>query len=248
MLPANGGTPAVLFLSTGAVYGSGAEGRRAESVPARSENPYAASKHAVEALLAYHAATGSVGACVLRCFSVAGACDGVGDADDTRILPKALCVAAGMAPAVRINGDGSAIREFTHVLDVAEACRLALDATQPGEHRLFTVGSGLAVSMHDLVDAVAERTGQDIPVEKGPPKPEPHTLMADSSKMRDELGWTAPASTLPLFGSRTRRADRRRTRPGLCRACRRAIDRGRLSGPFRTALHPAARVPTLRSR
>lgn len=192
----NGSTPAVVFVSTGAVYGSGVEGRLAETAPVRPENPYAASKHAAETLLAYHAEAGAIGATVLRCFSIAGACDGVGDPDQTRILPKALHVAAGLAPAVRINGDGSAVREFTHVLDVAEACRLALDATQTGEHQLYNVGSGLAVSMRDIITAVAERTGRDIPVEHGASKPEPHTLMADSSKIRTALGWTAPASIL----------------------------------------------------
>lgn len=195
-LAANGSTPAVVFVSTGAIYGGGAEGRLAETAPARPESPYAASKHAAETLLEYHAQTGAIGAAVLRCFSIAGALDGVGDPDETRILPKALRVAAGLAPAVRINGDGSAVREFTHVLDVADACRLALDAIRLGEHRLYNVGSDLAVSMGGLVAAVAERTERDVPIEHDPPKPEPHTLMADSSKIRAELGWTAPASTL----------------------------------------------------
>lgn len=188
--------PAIVFASTGAVYGSGAEGRLSEKDPERPDNPYASSKLAAEQLLAHHASTGAVGATTLRCFAIGGACDGIGDPDDTRILPKALAVAAGHADAVKVNGDGSAVREFTHVLDVAEAYRLALESTQPGEHRLYNVGSEQPVSMAQLIETVATRTGRPVPVEHQPPKPEPHTLVTDSTRIRDELGWTSPRSTI----------------------------------------------------
>ncbi|GAB3428422.1 NAD-dependent epimerase/dehydratase family protein [Flindersiella endophytica] len=187
----------VVFGSTGSVYGSGAEGKLSEDDPARPDTPYAATKYAAEQLLTYQAQTGAIGTTILRAFAIAGACDGIGDPDDTRILPKALRVAAGQALHVAINGDGSAVREFTHVLDVAEAYRLALEATKPGESRLYNVGSGTGITMADLIKTVTERTGRDVPVQHQPPKPEPHTLIADSIRIRTDLGWTSPNSTVP---------------------------------------------------
>jgi UDP-glucose 4-epimerase len=189
----------VVFGSTGSVYGSGAEGKLSEDDPARPDTPYAASKYAAEQLLTYQAQAGAIGTTILRAFAIAGACDGVGDPDDTRILPKALRVAAGLAPHVTINGDGSAVREFTHVIDVAEAYRLALEATKPGESRLYNVGSGTAITMADLIRAVSERTGRDVPVQNQPPKPEPHALLAASDRIHDNLAWTASNSAIPTI-------------------------------------------------
>ncbi|MEQ7124166.1 NAD-dependent epimerase/dehydratase family protein [Actinopolymorpha sp. B11F2] len=190
------GTPAVALASTGAVYGSGAKGKLTEDLPAIPDTPYAASKRAAEQVLEYHAQTGAVGAITLRCFAISGASNGVGDQDDTRIIPKALRVAAGEAPSITINGDGSAQREFTHVLDVADACRRALEATRPGAHAYYNVGTGTGISMTDVVAAVGDITGRQVPVEHGPPRPEPQILVADPSAIQRDLGWSAPRSGL----------------------------------------------------
>lgn len=188
--------PAVVFASTAAVYGSGTTGRLREDSPAHPDTPYAETKYAVERLLHRHADTGAIGAASLRCFAISGACQGVGDRDETRILPKALRVAAGLAPAVLVNGDGSAVREFTHVLDVAEAYRVALATARVGECSIYNVGSGEGISMLELVRAVRRRTGRPVAVEHRPAQPEPHTLVADSSRIRQELGWSPTNSHL----------------------------------------------------
>lgn len=181
--------PAIIFGSTAAIYGSASEGHLTESSTANPDNPYAASKYAAELVLSSLANTGAISATILRCFAIAGACNGVGDPDDSRIFPKALQVAAGLASAVTINGDGSAVREFTHVLDVAHAYRLALDSTEPGTCRLFNVGAGNGLSVKGLIKAITDETGHNIPVRYDTPKLEPHVLIADSTNIRRQLGW-----------------------------------------------------------
>lgn len=147
-------------------------------------------------MLQYHAGTGAIGATTLRCFAISGACNGVGDGDQTRIIPNTLRAAAGLIPNVTVNGDGTAAREFTHVLDVANAYRRALEATEPGTYRVFNVGSGQAVTIKEVINAVADRIGEPVPVEHKPAKREPHTLIADSTRIRTDLSWSAPRSTL----------------------------------------------------
>lgn len=178
----------VVFASTGAIYGP-CEGRISETQPPAPTNPYAASKLAAEQLLTYQAETGAIGTAVLRCFNIAGAVDGIGDSDTTRIIPKALAVAAGRASHVGINGDGSARREFTHVADVATAIIDAINAATPGTAEIYNVGSGTDSTMLDVVQAVENVTGRQVPVEYLPPKPEPTILMADSSRLRHGLNW-----------------------------------------------------------
>lgn len=187
--------PRFVFGSTSAVYGS-QDGHLREDSPTQPGNPYGSSKLAAEQLVGYQAATGAVAAVTLRCFSVAGAVDGLGDADTTRIIPRALAVAAGDEPQVMVNGDGTAVREFVHVLDVATAYRLALEAAQPGQHRLWNVGSGRPVTVADVVEAVRRITGRPVPTEHQPPKPEPRVLMADNRRIRAELGWQPAHSEL----------------------------------------------------
>lgn len=185
---ASGAPVGVVFASTGAVYGS-CEGRIGEDQRASPANPYASSKFAAEQLLAYEAGTGRVGVVTLRCFNVAGAVGRVGDSDTTRIIPKALAVAAGVADELVINGDGKAVREFTHVADVADAVVAALGAAEPGVARTFNVGSGVESAMLDVVRVVEKITGRDVPVRHVAAKPEPTVLMADSTRIRSELGW-----------------------------------------------------------
>lgn len=191
------GRPArLVFASTCAMYGPGQDGLLDEDTEPHPTNPYGASKLAVEELLGYQAATGALGAVSLRCFNIAGAVDGVGDTDLTRLIPKALAVVTGAVPVMQVNGDGSAVREFTHVADVAAAYRLALDAAQPGQHQVYNVGAGHGVSVAEVLDTVERVAGTAVTVEHLPAKPEPHTLVADSTRIRAELGWTPTRSSL----------------------------------------------------
>ena len=155
-------------------------------------------------LIGYHAATGEISAVTLRCFNVAGAVDGYADTDPTRIIPNVLRAARGELPHVTLNGDGSAVREFTHVLDVASAFRLAIQANGIGANGtaadgtapVYNVGTGRGVSMAEVI-ATAERvTGRPVPVEHLPPKPEPHTLVSDPRRLMADFGWAPVHSDL----------------------------------------------------
>jgi UDP-glucose 4-epimerase len=185
----------VVYASTGAVYGP-AEGRVTEDHPTQPTNPYGASKLAAEQLLAFQAASGAVGAVTVRCFNIAGACDGIGDGDTSRIIPKALAVAAGTAGQLDINGDGDAVREFTHVRDVATAMVQALAVADPGKSRVYNLGSGVPTTMAQVVEAAERITNRPITVQHRPPAPEPAILMADSARIRADLGWQPAHSTL----------------------------------------------------
>jgi UDP-glucose 4-epimerase len=185
----------LVFASTGAVYGV-REGRLDETEPARPMHPYGATKHAAEQLIGFQAATGRLAAISLRCFNVAGALPGLPDRDDSRLIPKALAVAAGSAERLQVNGDGGAVREYTHVADVADAYALALGAAVAGRHRIFNVSSGTGVSVRQVVDAVRRGTGRPVPVEWRPAAAEPPSLMADSALIRAELGWSPHRSGL----------------------------------------------------
>ena len=188
----------IVFASTGAVYGP-AEGRISEDHPTNPTNPYGASKLGAEQLLGYHAATGAIGVTALRCFNIAGAVDGVGDTDLTRIIPKALAVAAGKAAKLTINGDGSAIREFTHVADIAAAVARAIGTTTPGSSKLYNVGSGIESRMLQVIKAVETVTGREVVREESPAKSEAKILMADSTSARTDLRWSPNQSDLRLI-------------------------------------------------
>jgi UDP-glucose 4-epimerase len=192
---ADGPAVPVVFASTGAVYGL-CEGHIREDQPTLPTSPYGASKLAAEDLLRYHATSGSIGLVTLRCFNIGGAVDGVGDTDTTRIIPKAIAVAAGLADHLGINGDGKAVREFTHVGDVASALVTALEAAKPGVAGTYNIGSGVESTMLDIVNAVEKTSGRVVAVEYLPPKPEPAVLIADSTRISDDLGWQPRESTL----------------------------------------------------
>jgi UDP-glucose 4-epimerase len=98
-------------------------------------------------------------------------------------------VAAGQAGQVIVNGDGSAVREFVHVADLAAAYALALDAAEVGRHRVLNVGSGTGVRVGEVVEAVEQVSGRRVPVVRRPPASEPQALVADSTRIRSELGW-----------------------------------------------------------
>ena len=190
------GRPArLVFASTGAVYGA-RDGQLGEDQPCQPQNPYSAAKLAAEQLVGYQAATGRLAATSLRCFNVAGAVAGIGDPDTSRVIPKAIAVAAGTAERLQVNGDGTAVRDFTHVADVADAYRLALEAAQPGKHRIYNLGSNRETSVTDIIDTVRQLTARPVPVEHLPPKSEPRMLTADSRRIQEELGWTPHRSNL----------------------------------------------------
>jgi UDP-glucose 4-epimerase len=185
----------LLFASTGAVYGVPGSQPISEDTPLSPTNAYGEGKAAAEAEVLAIPSEAAFGAIILRAFNVAGAVDGRGDSDLTRIIPKALAVANGEAPVLQINGDGSAVRDFVHVDDLACAFVLALDHAEPGRRAVFNVG-GVGASVAEIVKSSEEVTGRSLDVEHLPPKPEPQLLVADTARIRNTLGWKPARSTL----------------------------------------------------
>ncbi|MQA13370.1 MAG: NAD-dependent epimerase/dehydratase family protein [Pseudonocardiaceae bacterium] len=112
------------------------------------------------------------------------------------MIPKIVAALQGQAPELRVNGDGSAVRDYLHVEDMADAVCLALSACRPGQWIPYNVGSGRGASILELLDTVPEVTGHTVPVSYGPAAPEPPELVADSSRVRAELGWASPRSDI----------------------------------------------------
>ncbi|MFC0533016.1 NAD-dependent epimerase/dehydratase family protein [Phytohabitans kaempferiae] len=178
-----------VLASSSVVYGGRHAGALSEDLDPRPEGPYAASKATAEQMVTACAATGAVGAVVLRYFNVSGAVDGRGDTDTTRIIPNVFRAITGELPHVTINGDGSATRDFVHVADAADAMVKAVEGARLGEHRTYNVGSGTGVSMAEIIKCAEEVTGRSVPVRHNPPKPEPLRLVADVSRARVGLEW-----------------------------------------------------------
>ncbi|GAA2751575.1 NAD-dependent epimerase/dehydratase family protein [Kitasatospora cinereorecta] len=189
-LPSGPGRLRVVFGSTAAVYGAPERQPIDERTPPAPGNPYGESKLAAERLLLAHGAADAV---VLRCFNAAG----TGDVDETRIIPRALAVAAGRHPHLELNGDGSVVRDFVHVDDMARAYLLAVEQPphRAGAERVFNVGATPA-SMREIVEAVERVTGRPVPLVHRPALPEAPRLVADTALIRRVLGWRPERSGL----------------------------------------------------
>lgn len=193
---AHGACPRFVFTSTGAVYGTPERQPIAEDEVFAPQNPYAASKIAAEQLVSWQARAGSVATMTLRIFSLAGGFNGHADPDESRIIPRAIAAAAGRVSHVDINGDGSVVRDYVHVVDAATAVLAALEAAEPGQHRAFNVGATPA-SVGDIVKTVESVTGCEVLVAHHPAHSgDAPELRADTTAIRCELGWKPTRSAL----------------------------------------------------
>lgn len=186
----------VILASTCSVYSDRAPQPLNESTELAPGNPYARTKLATDHAAADLAATGAIGAVSLRTFNVAGAQGGHGDGDLTRLIPKILAVQAGAAGELVVNGDGSAVRDFVHVADMAAAFALALDACELGTWSAYNVGSGRRSTVRGVIEAAEEVTGRSVPRQYGPAADEPPALLADSARITADLGWRPEKSDL----------------------------------------------------
>ena len=200
------GVERLVFSSTAAVFGQPVSDRIDEDHPKAPINPYGASKLMVERMLAdAHAAYG-LRSVALRYFNAAGASpDGdIGEAHtpETHLIPNVLRAAGGTGPALKVFGDdyatadGTCVRDYVHVDDLAQAHLLALAYMdrQPGAHT-FNLGNGQGFSVREVIAAAQQVTGRPVPHEIAPRRAgDPAVLVASSDKARRELGW-APQYT-----------------------------------------------------
>jgi UDP-glucose 4-epimerase len=192
------GTPRLVFSSTAAVYGQPEQVPIPEGAATRPTNTYGASKLAIDHAITSYATAYGLSAVSLRYFNVAGAYGGFGERHntETHLIPLVLRVALGEREAIHVYGedyptaDGTCIRDYIHVGDLADAHLLALEHATPGTHRIYNLGSGTGFSVRQVIDACRAVTGHPIPAEvKGRRAGDPATLVASSELAQAELGW-----------------------------------------------------------
>jgi UDP-glucose 4-epimerase len=192
------GVNRLVFSSTCAVYGQPDEVPIAETAVPRPVNAYGASKLAVDLMIRDFCTASGLGAVSLRYFNVAGASGDLGEDHDpeTHLIPNILRVALGQAAAAQIYGidyptpDGTAVRDYIHVEDLATAHLLALNGTRSGEHRVYNLGNGNGFSVREVIAAARSVTGMEIATNEAPRRPgDPPMLVASSDRIRSELGW-----------------------------------------------------------
>ncbi|TDC81438.1 UDP-glucose 4-epimerase GalE [Micromonospora sp. KC606] len=201
--------PRLVFSSTAAVYGNPTELPIPETAAKAPTNTYGATKLAVDMALTSEAVAHNLAAVSLRYFNVAGAYlhgdVAIGERHDpeTHLIPIALQVAAGRREKLQLFGDdyptvdGTCVRDYIHVEDLARAHLLALTAATAGQHRIYNLGNGAGFTNRQVADVVREVTGHPVPVEVAPRREgDPAELVASSALARAELGWTPQKPTL----------------------------------------------------
>ncbi|GIE79440.1 UDP-glucose 4-epimerase GalE [Actinoplanes philippinensis] len=201
--------PRVIFSSTAAVYGNPVELPITESAIKAPTSTYGSTKLTFDLALTSEAFAHGLAAVSLRYFNVAGAYIAedheIGERHDpeTHLIPITLQVAAGKREKLQLFGDdyptvdGTCVRDYIHVEDLARAHLLALGATVAGEHRIYNLGNGNGFSNRQVVEAAREVTGAEIPVEIAARRDgDPATLVASSDRAREDLGWTPRKNTL----------------------------------------------------
>jgi UDP-glucose 4-epimerase len=189
----------LVFSSTAACYGEPEETPILEGAKLNPTNPYGESKLLVEQMLRWMNLTHHFKYASLRYFNVAGAIEGYGEAHEpeSHLIPLILDVALGRRANIKIFGrdyptkDGTCIRDFIHVRDLAEAHLLALGALSDARSQLiYNIGNGKGFSVLEVIDSVRRVTGRPIAVEECPRRPgDPAVLVASSEKIKTELGW-----------------------------------------------------------
>ena len=239
-----GGVRKIVFSSTCATYGIPDKVPITEDEPQRPINPYGRTKLAVEFALGDYARAYGWGYAALRYFNAAGASPrgdlGEDHAPETHLIPLTIQAAQGLRPQVHIFGtdyatpDGTCVRDYIHVDDLAEAHLLALERLEPGTEMRYNLGTGRGYSVREVIRTVEEVSGKKVPFQEGPRRPgDPPALVASSEKIERELGWRpryadlrgivetawnwhrrlTPTRTAPRREPRTRRAASRRAAP-----------------------------------
>jgi len=205
------GVEHVVFSSTAAVYGMVDKSPITEDFDLKPINPYGATKLAAEQALRAMEGVRSV---TLRYFNAAGAAPAaveIGEAHwpETHLIPSVILAALGRKPALTVFGtdyptvDGTAVRDYVHVLDLAAAHIAALRyLLAGGVTTVCNLGSGTGYSVKQVIDTVEDALGRSVPVEYGARRAgDPAVLVADSTRARDVLGWQPRYSLLDIVAS-----------------------------------------------
>lgn len=204
----------LVFSSTAAVFGNPVSETIDEDHPKAPINPYGASKLMVERVLSDAAAAYGLRSVALRYFNAAGASGaaGIGESHEpeTHLVPNVLRAALGTGPGLKVFGDdyptpdGTCVRDYVHVDDLAQAHHLALGYMDAREGaQVFNLGNGNGFSVRQVIEAARDVTGRDIPFEVAPRRAgDPAVLVASSEKARRELGWEPVHTSLgPILDS-----------------------------------------------
>ena len=197
----------MVFSSTCATYGEPRQIPIPESCPQWPVNPYGWSKLMIERMLDSYDKSYGLKFVALRYFNAAGATERCGEhhEPETHLVPNVLSAALGKTEELAVFGnkyptpDGTAIRDYVHVSDLAEAHIRALDyLEQSGKSDFFNVGTGQGYSVFEVIESARKVTSCPIPARIAPPRPgDPHKLVADSAKAQAVLSWKPAMSDLP---------------------------------------------------
>jgi UDP-glucose 4-epimerase len=194
------GVERFVFSSSAATYGVPQEMPIPEDHPQAPINPYGRTKLDVEHALASYAAAYGLGYGSLRYFNAAGAAPDAAIGEDhdpeTHLVPIVLQAALGLNEGVKVFGtdyetrDGTCVRDFVHVWDLAAAHILVMEAIEPGKGRVYNLGNGTGYSVREVIETARRVTGREIPARDAPRRPgDPAELVAASDRIRRELGW-----------------------------------------------------------
>jgi UDP-glucose 4-epimerase len=198
----------IVFSSTAATYGEPEEQPIRETTPTNPTNTYGETKLAFEKAMHWYERAHGLCYASLRYFNAAGATEKCGEDHDpeTHLIPITLQAAAGKRPHVEIYGDdyptedGTCIRDYIHVVDLARAHILALDVLSE-RSAIYNLGcGGDGYSVREVIETARRVTGKEIPVRMGPRRPgDPAVLIASSDKIKSELGWQPQFQDLGLI-------------------------------------------------
>ena len=201
----------LVFSSTAACYGEPESTPILESARLAPTNPYGESKLLSEHMMRWISQAHGLRYAALRYFNVAGAIAGYGEnhEPESHLIPLILDVALGRRESIRIYGqdyptpDGTCIRDYIHVEDLANAHVLALHALETRSHIVYNIGNGQGFSVREVIEAARRVTGHPIPVEEFPRRPgDPAILVASSEAIQRDLGWAPKHTSLDdILGS-----------------------------------------------
>lgn len=201
------GVSRLLFSSTSSTYGLSDRVPMDEDTPQIPMNPYACSKLAVEWMIRDFAHAYGMGFTLLRYFNAAGA-DPSGEFGEyhdpeTHLIPRVLDVALGRRDRIDVYGtdydtpDGTCLRDYVHIEDLAQAHRLAIMATTEKTEAVFNIGTGTGHTVREVIDACRRVTNREIAVKDVPRRAgDPTALVSDPTKLISELGWKPEYNSL----------------------------------------------------